>query len=380
LKSLGGILWRQRRRTRARREQGVPRMLMFPKYSDNPYLCTLSDRLERQGIEVHDFTFARAFCARYDVLHIHWPDLHLHARSWWRGVAKQARLAAVFILLRLRGTRIVWTVHNLKPHERHHSLPELLFPLWFPRLCTHVIAMTSSGLAAAQEAYPPLRRKAAAVIPHGHYRDAYPRALSRAESRARLGLPNRFTFLFLGNIRRYKNVPALIAAFGKLPQSDIQLLIVGQPLKVDVEELRRSALTDSRIRLQLEFVSDQEVPLYMGAADVVVLPFDSILNSGSVLLALSFNRAVLAPRLGSLPEIQQRVGSRWVTLYDGALSTTHLVQAMNDGCVGEHDVADLSAFEWEAITQQTLDFYNASSRSGATVPGTKHVATIPEAQ
>jgi glycosyltransferase involved in cell wall biosynthesis len=286
----------------------------------------------------------------------------------------------LFVLLRLRGTRIVWTVHNLKPHERHHSLPELLFPLWFPRLCTHVIAMTASGLAAAQVDYPPLRRKAAAVIPHGHYRDAYPRAPSRAASRLKLGLPERFTFLFFGNIRRYKNVPALIAAFGALPQPDVQLLIVGQPLKVDIDELRRSVAGDSRVRLQLEFVPEQDVPLYMGAADVVVLPFDSILNSGSVLLALSFNRAVLAPRLGSLPEIQHRVGSRWVTLYDGALSAQHLEAALRHGRVSEHDVADLAAFEWDAITQQTLELYNARSRSGATVPGTKRVSTIPETQ
>lgn len=381
-KTLGGILWRQRQRSRTRSSNvsGSLRMLMFPKYSDNPYLCTLSERLERHGVEVHDFTFARAFSERFDVLHIHWPDLHLHARSWWRGVAKQARLAALFVLLRLRGTRIVWTVHNLKPHERHHSLPELLFPLWFPRLCTHVIAMTASGLAAAQAEYPPLQNKAAAVIPHGHYRDAYPRAPSRAESRSKLGLADRFTFMFFGNIRRYKNVPALIAAFGQLPRADVQLLIVGQPQKVDVDELRRSVAADRRIRLQLEFVSEQDVPLYMGAADVVVLPFDSILNSGSVLLALSFNRAVLAPRLGSLPEIQQRVGSRWVTLYDGTLSAQHLEDALHHVRVGERDVVDLAAFEWDAITQQTIDFYSARSRCGATVPGTKRVSTLPEAQ
>jgi beta-1,4-mannosyltransferase len=300
----------------------------------------------------------RVLNERYDVLHIHWPDLHLHARSWWRGLAKQVRLALVFALFRIRKGRIVWTVHNLKPHERHHSLSEWVFPIWYPRLCTHVIAMTAIGLASAYELYPSLKRKASAIIPHGDYRHAYPSAPARKDARARLGLDDCYTFLFLGNIRPYKNVPALIKAFRALPQRDIRLVIVGQPgQRMNVDELMQLIAGDKRIQLRLEFVSDREVPIYMGAADAVVLPFDSILNSGSVLLALSFNRAVVAPRLGSLPEIQQRVGARWLNLYDGALSAKHLEAAMQRGVTAEDETVDLSAFDWDTITQQTLDFY-----------------------
>jgi glycosyltransferase involved in cell wall biosynthesis len=384
LKSLAGILLRQRRRRSTRRRPSanddpawLPDVVMFPKYSNNPYLCTLSERLEQRGVRVEDFTFARAITTRFDVLHIHWPDLHLHARSSLRALAKQLRLAALFALLRLRRVRIVWTIHNLKPHERHHSLPEGLFPLWFPRLCTHVIAMTTTGLWAAQEEYPSLRRKAAAVIPHGHYRDAYPPTASRAESRAKLGLAECFTFLFFGSIRPYKNVPLLIEAFRQLPHRNVQLVIAGQPLKMDIDRLERSVAGDPRIRLKLEFIAEQDVPLYMGASDVVVLPFDSILNSGSVLLALSFNRAVLAPRLGSLPEIQHKVGARWVTLFDGQLSTRHLVEAMRQDGVRDGEVAELGAFEWDAITQQTLDLYRSSGASDE-LPKPKRISALPE--
>jgi glycosyltransferase involved in cell wall biosynthesis len=372
LKRLGGIVLRQLSSSVRRKDIAEPttssspqhqpsalRVLMFPKHSDNPYLNTLTQRLEARGAHVDDFTFARALEARYDVLHIHWPDLHLHARSWWRGLAKQARLAFVFAMFRYRGSKVVWTIHNLKPHERHHGVAEFAFPLWFPRLCTHVIAMTASGLAAAHELYPPLKRKAAAIIPHGDYRHAYPAAPSRSKARAQLRLPDRFTFLFFGNIRPYKNVPSLINAFRALPHADVQLLIVGQPQHMDLDELKRLIADDSRIQLRLEFVPDTEVPIYMGAADAVVLPFDSILNSGSVLLALSFNRPVIAPRLGSLPEIQQRVGAQWLNLYDGALSPTHLNCALQRNSIGESTSADLSAFDWNAITQQTLNVYGA---------------------
>src|SRR5687767_14718400 len=130
---------------------------MFPKHGDNPYLHGLSESLERCGVRVDDFSFSRALKERYDVLHIHWPDLHLQARSSLRTVAKHARLALLFALLRWRKSRIVWTMHNLKPHERHLPLGELLFPLWFPRMCTHVIALTKDGLESARRMYPVLR-------------------------------------------------------------------------------------------------------------------------------------------------------------------------------------------------------------------------------
>ncbi len=340
------------------------RVLMFPKHGDNPYLRCLSESLERQGVRVDDFSFMQALRTRYDVLHLHWPDLHLHARSSLRTVVKHARLALLFLLLRWRKTRIVWTMHNLKPHEPHRAVGERLFPLWFPRLCTHVIALTKHGLVAALAAYPPLRHKCTAVIPHGHYRDAYPSALRRSECRERLGLDHRFTFLFLGNIRPYKNVPVLIDAFRQLSHPDVRLVIAGQPgHTMQAGELRRLIGDDARIRLSLEFVPDDRVPLYVGAADLMVLPFQSILNSGSVFLALSFNRPVLAPNLGSLPEIQTHVGARWLTLYDGQLTAEHLSQAMRSATIDEHETTDLSAYDWSGIGQRTVDFYLSPRRA-----------------
>jgi glycosyltransferase involved in cell wall biosynthesis len=391
LKRLVGILARQavRGRTQAAiparssapqaKRPARPRVLMFPKHGDNPYLATLSASLERHGARVEDFTFGRAFRQRYDVVHIHWPDLHLQARSSLRSIARHARLALLFAWLRWRKARIVWTVHNLKPHERHHRVSEMLFPVWFPRLCTHVIALTLNGLESARAMYPALRNKAAAVIPHGHYRGAYRSAPSRASCRDQLGLAHRFTFLFFGNIRPYKNVPLLIEAFRALPQRDVQLVIAGQPGRMmEVDELKRLAAQDDRVHLALEFIPEEKVPLYVGASDVVVLPFNSILNSGSVFLALSFNRAVLAPRLGSLPEIQNRVGARWVNLYEGPLSTQHLQQVLSGGGIAEHETADLSTFDWDSIGQQTLDFYLASNAASDSPLPAKRVSALPD--
>lgn len=349
----------------ARRQPYALRVLAFPKQGENPFVRAFSSGLERHDAQVDEFSFARAVLRRYDVLHMHWPDSHLRSKSWLRGAGKHARLAAVCLLLRARRTRIVWMMHNLIPHERDHWINARLFGWLLPRLCTHVIALTPGGLLDARSLYPPLRAKPAAVVPHGHYRGLIPQPPPRSACRARLGLPaDRRTLLFFGGIRPYKNVQRLIESMRALPGCDAQLVVVGEPaLGVKAQDLIEAAQGDERIRLHLRFASDEETSLFMGAAELVVLPFARIQNSGSVLLALSCNRCVLAPRLGSLPELQRIVGSRWLRLYDPPLTAGVLAHALAEPAPAEHEAPDLSAFDWDVIARRTLDFYRRSEPS-----------------
>ena len=343
------------------------RVLAFPKDGDNAYLRNFSGTLEAAGAQVDEFNFWRAYFGSYDVLHIHWPDTHLRTPSWWRAIAKHARLGLLCVLLRMRGTKVVWMMHNLKPHEKDHPISSWLFPRWFPQACTHIMALTASGLTAARQIYPALRSKPAAIVPHGHYREAYPSAPSRDACRDVLGISrDKFTFLFFGNIRRYKNVPLLIETFRRIPDRDVQLVIAGLPvLGMQAEDLKAMAGGDERIHLHLTFIPDDKVAVFVSAADLVVLPFDSILNSGSVLLALSFNRPILAPRLGALPDIEAEVGSRWLQLYDGQLQPEQLLQAKaRGGAPTEAEQVDLSAFDWDAIGRTAVAFYTSADAAG----------------
>jgi beta-1,4-mannosyltransferase len=190
-------------------------------------------------------------------------------------------------------------------------------------------------------------------------RDQEQQRWSRRASRAALQLPQRaFTLLFFGGIRPYKNVPRLLDAFRQLPGDHIQLVVAGLPsLGVTAQQLEQQAQVDPRVSLDLTFIPEADVPKFMAAADLVVLPFHSILNSGSVLLALSHNRAVLAPRMGALPEIQAQVGTRWLRLYDGEISTTVLSAALHEPAPQEDDRPDLTAFDWEPIAERTVEFY-----------------------
>ncbi|MFO7304222.1 MAG: glycosyltransferase [Gammaproteobacteria bacterium] len=359
VRSLPTARTERNRMRRAAHRLSPLRVAAFPKQNENAFLRTFASSLERRGAIVDDFSFRRVLLRRYDVVHMHWPDTHLRTHSWWRALAKHLRLGVTCAVLRARNTRIVWMMHNLQPHEKDHWISRSLFRWWFPRTCTHVMALTQKGLASARALYPPLHAKPSVIVPHGHYRDAFPPPQPRARARAALGLDDRFTFLFFGSIRRYKNVPHLIETFRRLNATDVRLIVAGRPvLGMRSEDLRAIAADDERILLHLEFVPDERLALYLSAADKVVIPFDSVLNSGSVMLALSMNRSVIAPRLGALPELQAHVGRKWLHLYEGQLTPDILFAAMRDPLQPtEDEQPDLSYFDWDAIARTTLHFY-----------------------
>jgi hypothetical protein len=67
-----------------------------------------------------------------------------------------------------------------------------------------------------------------------------------------------------------------------------------------------------------------------------------------------------------------------VNLYDGPLAARHLQQVLSGGGIEEHETADLSAFDWDSIGQQTLDFYLASTTAADAPLPAKRVSVLPD--
>ena len=126
---------------------------------------------------------------------------------------------------------------------------------------------------------------------------------------------------YFGQIRRYKNVEILARIAAGLP-ADLSLMISGRRSHDDVarkiEEIAASA-RNIALDLRTEPLPDADLERLVDAAQGIVLPYQAILNSGAAIFALSRGRPVLAPRTGSLPELQATVGTNWVRLYDGEI-------------------------------------------------------------
>ena len=355
------------------------KVLFLPDYSAaNAYQRALTDGLEGLGVSVSaDPTGSRRILpivealrrhGRPDVIHVHWTEPYIAG-----GSSKVSRVKAQRTLFELRmarraGIGLVWTAHDLFRHDRREDPNELAFMRSLFALVDHVIVHCT---AAADSLLQTLgvgesARDKIAIIPHGHYQGAYADEVTREQARERLGLPaDAKVISFVGWVRSYKGVWELYEAFTKLEEPVARLVIAGQAVDgAYAARLTAAAKGDERIHLSLGFVEDDDLQLYLRAADVVAAPFLEVFTSGSVLLAMSFERAVIAPRRGCVTDVLDEQGG---ILYDaddpeGLEGALRLAMDADLEAMGRHNGADLSRFDWQRVAEATRDVYGAALR------------------
>lgn len=344
------------------------KILAWPRTSaTSTYFDIIYDRLDPGRFQVDDFTLSRALRGRYDVLHVHFPDKAVYFRSLRKTLPRLMAIRSIIALMKRRGTRLVWTVHNLRSHERAHPRLEAWYNRFFTRAVDHYICLSESTRAPLLDEYPALAGTAGSVVPHPHHRGSYPNTVGRAEARAAIGLAgDDRVVLFIGQVRAYKNVPHLVRAFRELPDPALRLVVAGQPnddgLRAEIEAL---AAGDPRIRLHLGFVPDDRMQHFLNAADLVALPYRDILNSGAAILALSFGRPVLVPRRGAMGDLASLVGGDWVRLFDGELDAGDLAAAIDWATATAPTARDpegLRALDPEAVARQHEEIYLSLAR------------------
>lgn len=340
----------------------------FRKEAANPHAALLYRELRRLGVDVDDWTPARACLRHADLWHLHHPDTVIYRRSRLYSLLGTLLFCALLSLARLRGTRILWTVHDLDSNDGlHRHLEPLFWRMFLPRVDAYV-CLTEGSRDQVHRRFPELERLPGFVVPHGHYRDAYPSRMSREEARRELGLPpEAIVLLHFGLMRPYKNVPHLIATFRELADDDCILLVAGEPYDGAVEqEVRRAAEGCPRVRLLLRWIPPDEVQRLFAASGLVVLPYRRVLNSGVTTLALSLGRPVLAPDKGTMRDQQRRFGSEWVRLYRGDLSAAVLRDAIAWTTDGERSAQpDLAGLDWATLARQTHQIYETLLASSA---------------
>ncbi len=352
------------------------KLLFLPDYSRaNAYQRALSEGLGALGVAVSaDPTGARRVLpiaeavrrhGRPDIIHVHWTEPYIAG-----GSSKVSRVKAKRTLLELRlakraGIGLVWTAHDLFRHDRKEDPNELAFMRSLFGLADAVIVHCGAAADSLLEtlSVDDDARGKISVIPHGHYQGAYPDTVTRDEARARLGLPAEVKVIaFVGWVRSYKGVWELFEAFSHLDEPGAHLVVAGEAVDgAYAARLTAAAKGDERIHLMLGFVPDDDLQVYLRAADVVAAPFLEIFTSGSVLLAMSFERAVIAPRRGCVTDVLDETGG---ILYDaddpqGLLGALRVAMTADLDAMGRHNGTDLQRFDWMRVAQATRRVYEA---------------------
>ena len=346
------------------------KVMAWPAFSNsdwNPYNSLLYRAIQKKRVEVLEFDGRiGANFNGVDILHLHWPDLFLKRRFWLQAALACSRLLLIMKRAHRSGTRIVWTTHNLQSHENLYPRLEKIFWTLFIRQLDGVISMSTGGLAQTKNLRLKNSEIPSIIIPHGHYREIYPNSCEQKEARKRFGIPdNTLVFGQFGLIRPYKGLEKLIdswISWTVRPENSL-LLIAGHPSDKKLNDFIASHASQREgIQYHPGSIDADDFQYYFCAADLIVLPYQKILNSGAALLALTFNKPVVLPRTDTLSDLQNQVGSEWVYLYDGNFDSSILHDAaMWFRKRNPEGKAPLSCFDWEIIADKTINFYRTIS-------------------
>ncbi len=335
----------------------------------NPYARLLAAALKRHGVTLAVAQtlnlWDHVFRSDIQALHFNWIAPHYAAEvDTLRAALREfVSFVAALIVARLRGYRIVWTMHNLYPHEMDYPWIDRAIRLLMCRLAHAVIVHCRHAATLLDQHFG--RTHGVHIIPHGEFITPYRNTISPEAARDSLGLAaDDFVYLFVGNIRAYKGVAPLIDTFTTLDAADARLLIAGRIHRTYHEGLPASATEDSRVVLRVRSYDDpipaDDMQIYLNASDVVVLPFLDTLTSGSAILALGFGRPVIAPAVGCLPELLRGHGCGIV--YEphgehGLLHALRLARTLDLRRAREHARRRAEDLGWDGIARLTLAAY-----------------------
>lgn len=330
-----------------------------PEETSNSYMRLLADALRERGVVCESFQLRKVLLRPPDVVHVHWPERIIEWQSHATPLRRALRFHVVLWMLRAHGTCIVWTVHNVAAHDAKYPRLTSAHIRAFSWAVDGFISLSPYGLEAAPKVFPRLRGRPRALVPHADYVGAYPDQVDKAAARALLGLPlDAAVALHLGRLRRYKNTAHLIRAFRGTHAVDLRLVVAGSPRTTDLrDEIVDVAGDDRRVLLHLDFIADTDLQHYLRAADLVVLPFASVLHSGSAVLALSFACPVLVPAAPGLAPLQETFGARWVRSYEGDLSSVVLEAELRRARARGDDCDSPPRIAWDDSADATLLLY-----------------------
>ena len=229
----------------------------------------------------------------------------------WNNKFESFDRTLLMLYYRFLGKKIVLTAHNVNAGRRDSKdtlLNRLTLRIQY-RLADHIFVHTEKMKRELIEEFG-VQESRVTVIPFG-INNAVPNTrLTPAEARQRLGIRDgEKTILFFGNITPYKGLEYLIAAFQQIlaRREDYRLIIAGRPNNCErywsaIREAIREDVQRGRVLLRADFIPDDETEVYFKAADVLVLPYRHIYQSGVLFLGHSFGLPVLAADVGSLKD------------------------------------------------------------------------------
>ncbi len=249
-------------------EDGKPLLMAIPAYFAG--LCRLM-RTIQQG--------------HYDVVHVQ--------------TFKYAKVEmSVYRVMKKRCKMLVYTVHNLLPHEAGSGDRKRYGG--FYHLCDLLVVHNQYCKSLLMETYA-VPEERICVMPHGAYSEIVPKKITKKRQ--------KITFLQFGVFRQYKGIDILLEAIALLTPDErahVQVIIVGARFEKldnrDYEGMAKRLGIEDVVTIKVGHIPDEELEALFEKADICLFPYRNIYGSGALLMAYSFQKPVIASDIEAFKE------------------------------------------------------------------------------
>ena len=337
----------------------------------NPYVSTLADGLIDVGCDVIcsiDEFWKNAIA--YDVVHIQWPNLFTEKMG-----DNGEFLVAVLEQLKDNRIPIIVTLHNLVPHYSQNIKLLNAYKIVF-NYADCFIHMGTASIDLLKEKWPNIKAEHFVVF-HHTYDALYDMNRDKLESRKKLGIPSNVKCILCFGKFRNDEERNLIINLRKKLDSSYYFLLPGfyyeslsfpwknvlhgiRSLLFRIRENIKYTIIAKRYRLHVlhQFISDQDLPVYLSAADVLIVQRLKNLNSGNVSLAMLAGLPIVGPNVGNVGWLLQKTGNPCFDVNDLDEFPNVVKSALSQEKLGElNKIFAKDCLSTKTISQQTKNVY-----------------------
>lgn len=320
--------------------------------SSNKYISLLYSNIEGKNYNntrlkvVNSKSFFKLLFRKAGIIHIHWTNVIYGSKFFVRTLTLMAWNFIILWLLKIKGHRIVWTKHNYYPHESKW--------IWLDKIGQWFLFKTADVVTVHQKGE---QNKKVVFIPHGNYINTYgPMSNKGTEIKNRFGFKEGdIVLVSIGAIKPYKKIENIIAAFNDAKTNGVKLLIAGKCDREYVKKLKTSI--NDNIKLDCNFIPDDEIPNYLAAADYSVFWYDdSVLTSGGIVLSLSYGIPVIVRNISAADLVKD--GGNGL-LFNNEQELSDIIKNLPNVPKFDSDkvISTVSDFGWDKISDEFAKLY-----------------------
>jgi glycosyltransferase involved in cell wall biosynthesis len=266
-------------------------------------------------------------------------------------------------LARFLGSKLVYTVHNVLPHDTHEHHRQAYAKIY--RLADRIICHDEHARNRLTAEFN-VENDRISVIPHG---ELFAKQSQEHHGSALIKTHDKdCVILCQGIIRPYKGIPFLLQAWKAARNAGLQasLWIVGTGDENILRQIERDAVAldlGSSVHFDFRFVSVEELSRYYQDADILVYPYSDITTSGALMTGIGYGKPIIATDLTAFEQVLKHEKNALLAPYgDVAGWASALIKLTSDSHLRERLVKGLQDTQaltpsWTEIASETCRVY-----------------------